>query len=160
YRVMARAVLDALGHKDVAVPTELKLQPLPGIIRCWHMRPGGDKEPPLDDKTVAALKPNGAWTEYVLPESEPQKHWWHEQERQGGFGLSLDRQVGKGKGFVGMATLEADKPKDVFFNTGAQLQTIWLNGKRIYKSEDGWTGWHAGKERLPARLEAGKNTIV
>lgn len=159
YRVMARAVLDALGNKDVPVPREVKLEPIPGILRQWHMRPTGDKEPPLDEKGVAALKPDDAWKEYRLPESEPQKQWWYEHERQRGFGLSLDRLVGKGKGFVGVAMLEADKPSDVFFNTGAQLQTVWLNGKRIYKNE-GWTGWHAGKERVPARLEAGKNTIV
>jgi lysophospholipase L1-like esterase len=159
YRVMARAVLDALGHKDVPVPMELKLEPMPGIVRQWQMRSTGDKEAPLDDQAVAALKPDQAWKDYRLPETEPLMHWWQDHERQRGFGMSLDRLVGKGKGFVGMTTLEAGKPKGVFFNTGAQLQTIWLNGKRIYKNE-GWTGWHAGKERLPARLAAGKNTIV
>ena len=58
-----------------------------------------------------------------------------------------------------MEKRDAAKPRTVYFNTGAHLQTIWLNGKRIYKSE-GWTGWHAGKERVAAELNAGKNTIV
>jgi lysophospholipase L1-like esterase len=156
YRVMARAVLDALGYKDVPVPTELKLEPMPGIVRQWRMRP---QESPLDEKTVAMLKPDDSWKEYRLPETEPIKHWWQDHERQRGFGMSLDRLVGKGKGFVGVAILETDQPKEVFLNTGAQLQTIWLNGKCIYRNE-GWTGWHAGKERLPATLAAGKNTIV
>jgi hypothetical protein len=47
----------------------------------------------------------------------------------------------------------------VFFNTGAHLESIWLNGKRIYHNE-AWTGWHAGKERVPAELREGRNTIL
>jgi len=143
YRVMARAVLDALGHKDVPVPMEMKLEPMPGIVRQWQMRPVADKEAPLDDKAAAALKPDQAWQEYRLPETEPLKHWWQDHERQRGFGMSLDRLVGKGKGFVGVATLEVAKPKDIFFNTGAQLQTIWLNGTRLYKTRAGPAGMRA-----------------
>ena len=71
----------------------------------------------------------------------------------------MEKLVGPGKSYLGVATIDAAKPRTVYFNTGAHLQTIWLNGKRIYKSE-GWTGWHAGKERVPAELIAGKNTVI
>ena len=33
YRVMARAVLDALGRRDAEVPQEIPLEPMPGILR-------------------------------------------------------------------------------------------------------------------------------
>lgn len=66
---------------------------------------------------------------------------------------------GTGRRDAGAADPVPAKPRDVFFNTGAHLQAVWLNGKRIYRSE-GWTGWHAGKERVAARLNAGRNTVV
>jgi lysophospholipase L1-like esterase len=157
YRVLTRAVLDGLGHKDVPVPRELKVEPLPGIIRQWQVRPAPDR--PLDEKAVAALQPGDGWKTYTLPEKDALANWWLDQERQRGFAVSLAKLVGPAKGAQGIAVVEADKPRQVFFNTGAQLQTVWLNGRRIYHSE-GWTGWHAGKERVAARLEAGKNTVV
>jgi hypothetical protein len=36
---------------------------------------------------------------------------------------------------------------------------VWVNGKQIYKNE-AWTGWHAGKQRIPVELTAGANTVV
>jgi lysophospholipase L1-like esterase len=159
YRVMTRAVLDALGHPKVAVPAELKVELRPGVVREWQVRPTTKKEVPLNEQAVAALKPDGGWKTYTLPEKGPAAHWWFEQERRRGFALSLDKLVGPGKGYQAMASLQAEKPRSVFFNTGAQLQTVWLNGKRIYQNT-GWTGWHAGKERVPARLQAGRNVIV
>jgi lysophospholipase L1-like esterase len=157
YLVLTRAVLDGLGHKDVAVPRELKVEPLPGIIRQWQVRPAPDQ--PLDEKAVAGLQPGEGWKPYLLPEKDALPNWWLDQERRRGFAVSLAKLVGPAKGYQGVATVEADQPRPVFFNTGAQLQTVWLNGRRLYKSE-GWTGWHAGKERLAARLGAGKNTVV
>jgi lysophospholipase L1-like esterase len=159
YRVMSRALLDGMGHKDVAVPKELKVEILPGVVRDWKIRPAGEKEAALDEKTAAALKPDDNWKSYALPEKEAQTHWWSEQERKRGYALSLNKLVGPGRSYVGMATLEAEKPRTVYFNTGSDLRTVWLNGKRIYKNE-GWTGWHAGKERIAAELQAGRNTIV
>jgi acyl-CoA thioesterase-1 len=155
YQVMTRAVLDGLGYKDVAVPKELKLTPMPGIIKEWRIRPTAEKEPPLDEKAVTAVAPDDAWKTVTLPEKEPVKHWWMDHERQRGLAVSLDKSVGKGKGYVGVATVDAEQPRAVFFNTGAQLQAVWLNGQRIYKN-DGWTGWHPGKERIaPSCRRAG-----
>src|SRR5262249_44042629 len=61
YQVMTRAILDGLGHKDVALPREFKVKMIPGVIRAWKLRPLGEKEAPLDEKTVAALKPDDTW---------------------------------------------------------------------------------------------------
>lgn len=137
-RVMARAVLDALGHKDVAVPEKLKVELLPGVIRDWQVRE----------------VPDGEWREHPLPETKPQSHPWYEQEHRRGFALSL----GPAAKYEARATIQADRVKPVFFNTGAHLQAVWLNGTEIYRSA-GWTGWHAGKERIPATLRAGANEI-
>jgi hypothetical protein len=159
YRVMTRALLDALGHPKAPVPNRLKLEPVAGLVRDWQVRAVGDKESPLDEATVAALKPDGSWRALQLPQTDARKEWWEEQERQRGFAQGLDALAGKAKGYVAVAAVEADRPRDAFVNTGGSLQTVWLNGKRIYKSES-WTGWHLGKERLPVRLQAGRNVLV
>lgn len=142
YRVMARAVLDAMGRKDAAVPDVLTLEPMAGLVREW---------------TIRAL-PDGAPKELRLPQSAPAAHWWFDQERRRGFAVELDKTVGDGKRFRSAATIESKEARDVFFNTGADLAEIRLNGRLLWKSE-GWTGWHAGKERIPAKLAAGANAI-
>jgi lysophospholipase L1-like esterase len=159
YRVMTRALLDALGYPKVPVPAKQKLEPVPGLVRDWHFRPVGDKEGPLDDNSIRELRADSSWKDLSLPEKEPRTAWWEEQERQRGFSWSLPTLAGKAKGYVGLATLEADKAKDAFINPGAEVRTIWLNGKRVYRSE-GFTGWHLGRERVPVKLAAGKNQLV
>jgi lysophospholipase L1-like esterase len=159
YRVLTRAVLDALGHKDVPVPKELRVALLPGVIREWRVRGVTAKEPPIDERTVRPVRPDPSWTKLELPEKEPQTQWWLDQERRRGFALSLPKVAGKAKSYLGVATIESNRPRPVYLNTGAQLGTIWLNGKRVFRG-DGWTGWHAGKERIPVELPAGRSTIV
>jgi lysophospholipase L1-like esterase len=158
YRAMARAVLDALGHKDVAVPKELKLEMMPGVVRDWKVK-ALDRADALDEKSVAQVKPDESWKALALPQKSPPANWWADQERQRGFAQELDRLAGPGKAYLGVATVEAARSRKAFLNTGAQLTAAWLNGKRVYKSE-GWTGWHAGKERLPIELKEGKNVLV
>jgi lysophospholipase L1-like esterase len=142
YRVMARAVLDALGHKEAPVPPELELGPMPGLVREWKIRALPDGEP----RTLA------------LPQPGKAAHWWMDQERQRGFAVELDKALGPAKRFAATATLESKEPRDVYFNTGAELGSLSLNGRLLWKNE-GWTGWHAGKERIAARLAAGSNAI-
>jgi acyl-CoA thioesterase I len=142
YRVMARAVLEGLGRRDVPVPEELPLEPMSGLIRDWTIRG-------LPDGTPKALR---------LPQSATVAHWWLDQERRRGFAVELDKTVGPAKRFAGSAVLESKDGRGVFFNTGAQLESITLNGRLLWKSE-GWTGWHAGKERIAARLAPGRNTV-
>ena len=137
YRVMVRAVLDAMGHKDTVVPKELAVEPMPGILRDWKLR---------------AL-PDGDWKPLSLPQPEKVAHWWMDQERRRGFAVELG-----GKRFAAVATLESKEEREVYFNTGADLGSLTLNGKLLWKNE-GWTGWHAGKERIAAHLAAGANRI-
>jgi RNA polymerase sigma factor (sigma-70 family) len=158
-RLIARAVLDALGHPDVPVPSELALRPLPGILKEWRLRiaPAGQR---LDEQVIAGLQPQGVgWTNCTLPERGPAPTWWLEHERQRGFALSLEKRLGKAQTYQGVASLQADGPKRAFLYTGGHLQSVWLNGRRVYQNT-GWTGWHPGKERVPVRLRSGQNVLV
>jgi lysophospholipase L1-like esterase len=159
YRVMARAVLDALGRPAVAVPQVLKVEVMPGLVRRWKVRAVGG---PLDAAAVAALRPDDpAWKDYALPEAQPQAHWWMDQERQRGFATALQEAAGPGGTYVGLATVESKAARRVYLNPGAELRAIWLNGQRIYAVEGKeWRGWHAGRDRVAADLAAGPNTVV
>jgi isoamyl acetate esterase len=158
YRVMARAVLDALGHADVAVPARQNLEPLPGIVPHWKVRPLADDKP-LDESQAGSIAADDDWKDYVLPETKPQDHWWPEQERQRGFAMSVAEHAGAGKRYQALANVDAEAARTVYFNTGANLQTVWLNGRRIFQ-QSGYTGWHAGKERIAAELQPGKNALL
>jgi hypothetical protein len=160
HRLIARAVLDALGEADVPVPKDLALGPLPGVVREWRMRIAPTEPSSLDEQLVAALEPGGpGWATYHLPEPGPAPTWWLEHERQRGYALFLDKRLGQAKLYQGVAYLQADRPRNVFLNTGGHLESVWLNGRRVYRSA-GWTGWHAGKERVRVRLRAGRNILV
>lgn len=160
YHVMVRAILDALGYPKVPVPGRAKLAVEPGVIPEWKIRAAPEKSPALDAKAVAALKPDGSWKTCTLPEKDPLPHWWADQERQRGFAMSLDKIIGPAKSYQGIALVDSDKARRVHFLPGASLQAIWLNGERIWKVGDAWLGWHAGRERVPAELKAGRNTLV
>jgi hypothetical protein len=157
YRVMARAVLDAFGYRKVPVPTELRPEVMPGILRQWKVAMALK---PLDDAAVAALQVDDTWKDLTLPQTEPLPHWWPEQERQRGFAQALDRLAGPNDRYVAVATIEELIPRKVYLNTGAGLEKIWLNGKRVYERPAEYTGWHAGRERIPATLKAGRNVLV
>jgi lysophospholipase L1-like esterase len=158
YRVMARAVLDALGYRKAPVPTELRLEVMPGILRQWKVAVALK---PLDDAAAAALRVDDTWQDLTLPQRGPMSpHWWPEQERQRGFAQELDKLAGPSDRFTAVATIEEPVRRKVYLNTGAGLEKIWLNGKRVYERPTEYTGWHAGRERVPAELKAGTNTVV
>jgi RNA polymerase sigma factor (sigma-70 family) len=157
HRLIARALLDALGHADVPVPGELAARLLPGVLKEWRLRvaPGA-----LDEQGVAALEPDGpGWTTCALPERGPAPTWWLEQERQRGFVLNLDQRLGKAMLYQGVASLQADRARTAVLHTGGEIQSVWLNGRCVHRQQ-GWTGWHPGKERLAVQLRAGRNVLV
>jgi hypothetical protein len=160
HRIMARAVLDALGYSDVAVPETMKVDAMPGLVRDWKVRAVPDKSPPLDEKAVVGVAPDESWTTITLPETEPASSWWLDQERQRGFATGLEKRVGKSRRYQAVATVESDAAKRAYLNPGADVEAIWLNGARVYKRPDVYTGWHAGRERVGVDLKAGKNGVV
>jgi hypothetical protein len=165
--IMARAILDAMGHADVPLPKEFDPRLFPGVIRSWRMRPAPCDERgrpvPLTAATAAELKPDASWVTYTLPdpagEGRPSAEDWLEQIRRNGFGLAVEERVGKGL-VQAYTTVETVRPADVYVNTGIGISTVWLNGVRIHEQGGRWTGFHAGKERIPVRLRAGPNVLV
>jgi acyl-CoA thioesterase-1 len=159
-RLLARAVLDALSYADVALPKTFSPEMMPGVVRKWQVRKMPEKTPELDAATVASLSPDDSWATIRLPEKDALPHWWQDQERQRGFVMSLEKTLGKAPVYHAVATMGVPKAGKVFVNTGANVRAVWVNGTRIYKFEGAYTGWHAGRDRIPVTLNAGTNTIV
>lgn len=166
-RLISRAVLDALGERDAAVPSVLTPTVMPGVIREWLVRPAPTGAHPLDATSIQTIAKDTSWVALTLPlpvRSKDWRHelngqWWQEQERLRGFALGLTQLVGTGDAFQGISHRRERRARRVFFNTGAGLRTVWLNGVLVYRNTEP-TGWHAGKERIPATLRAGDNTVV
>jgi len=158
YRVFTRGVLSGLGYAEVAVPKKLTPPLLPGVVPMWRVRIAPGREP-LTTSAVAELRFDDDWKPYAVPESKTAVNWWFDQERQRGYAVNLKRDVGQADQFQAVAEVKSERARRVFFNPGASLRAIWLNGQRIYKDE-GVHGWHAGREQIEAELQAGNNQIV
>jgi len=165
--LMARAILDALACTEVALPKEFQPRLFPDVVRSWRMRLaplGEDKKPVrLTEASAATLDPDAAWVEYRLPDAVPAgapgADDWREQCRRNGFGLQVQAAVGKGL-VQAVAFLDEAAPRKAFINTGIGVSTVWLNGRKLHEQGGRWTGYHAGKERLPVELAAGRNRLV
>ena len=159
HRQMARAVLDALGHPDVPAPEALVVETLPGLVSPWRIRAATKDEPALTAKTVANVRPDDTWAELQLPETKAQESWWSDQVRRRGFALSMQGLAGPAKRYLAHAVVTSPEERTVYLNTGGHLQTAWLNGQQVFAAH-GWTGYHAGKERVPGALHKGENVLV
>lgn len=159
--LMARAILDAMGYADVPLPKQFKVALFPGVIHEWKMRLAPDGKA-VDEKTVLEVNPDATWKTYALPDAEPQDaspEKWDEQIRQNGFALQIEKKIGKGL-VQAVAVIATDRARKVYINTGIGVSTVWFNGVRIHNQGPGWTGFHAGKERIPVELKPGKNTLL
>ena len=165
--LMARAILDAMGRRDVPLPREFRPALFPGVVREWQMRLApldAQKKPErVTEATVSQLAPDSSWKTYALPDppppSKPSAEDWWEQERRNGFGLKVHEVVGKGL-VQAVAAVECAEPRSAFINTGIGISTVWLNGTKLHEQGTAWTGFHAGKERLRVNLRRGRNVIV
>lgn len=164
FRVMAGALLESFGYPEISVPQSLDVSLLPGVVTNWRMRvrPNDDR---LDAESMARLTIDETWTQLTLPQddilsrrlAQPGRSFVH-HDRSRGFATHLtdaDDQIVQAVSYV-----ESETDREVFFNTGARLLTIWLNGEQVYDSKNPWAGWHPGKERIRARLKAGRNQII
>lgn len=159
YRAIARAALDALGYRTIPVPTKMKIKVLPGLISPFRIRATAAGEAVLDEKTVLDERPDDHWTTYTLPEKDPQDSWWPDQVRQEGYAMGVEKNVGKSGRYIGYAVVHAEKPGTVYVNTSGGLQTVWFNGKRVFKAGE-WNGFHIGAERIPVEAKAGENKLI
>ncbi|MBN2296821.1 MAG: hypothetical protein JXM70_30630 [Pirellulales bacterium] len=164
FRVMAGALLESFGYPEASVPRSLDISLLPGVITNWKMRlrPHNDS---LNTESVAKLVIDETWAQLSLPQddklsrrlAQPGRSFVH-HDRARGFATHLtesDNQI-----VQAVSCIESEIDRGVFFNTGARLLSIWLNGEKIFESNNPWAGWHPGKERIPARLRAGRNQII
>jgi hypothetical protein len=164
--LIARSILDAMELKSVPDIKKFKTAIYPGVIKEWKMRVApmeNKKLQILDEEIVKTLQPDETWKSYKLPDAAPAKpitpEDWMEQTRQSGFGLQLETIVGKGK-LQAYTVIDVPADKQVYVNTGIGIDSIWLNGKKIFTPSKDWTGYHAGKERIPAQLIKGNNILI
>jgi lysophospholipase L1-like esterase len=165
--LMARSILDAMGYRDVALPQTFEPRLFPGIIPEWKVRlaPLDDKKQPvrLTTATAGELKPDDTWLTYTLPDpvptNAPSAGDWNEQIRRNGFALKLQERLGAGM-VQAVADVNTDREKHAYVQVGGGVASVWLNGLRIHDQGTAWTGFHAGKERLPISLVPGRNRLV
>ena len=158
YRVMVRSLLDALNYGKVPTVTNTELAPLPGLITPWKLR-ACNVGTSLDATTVATLQPDTTWKTLSLPQTEPCGSWWSDQERQRGFAIDVNQLLGQAKRYQGYSEITVTMPRQVYLNTGGSLETIWLNGHKIFQTP-GYSGWHPGKERILVTLVPGTNRLI
>lgn len=165
HQEVARALLAALGRPNLPVADSLDLTLLPGVLREWRFQ-AQPKDERYESTDVADLQ-TVDWEPLMLPQPIDQfsRRWPHPthsavcRERLRGFANNLVR--GGRERLVAASTLEAKEPRDAVLNVGGTLYTVWLNGEKVFdRTGMGWRGQHAGFERVPVRLQAGKNTVV
>ena len=162
YLVMTRSLLDTMGYRQVPVVPKMQVSQMPGVISPWKIR-AAPAETPLTATESAALAPDAAWKTLALPQ-EPKAAepggWWLEQERQRGFAVGVDLVAGNAKRYQGFAEIASPQARQVYLNTGGSLETIWLNGAKVFQNPTLNSGWHPGKERIAVTLRPGANQIV
>ena len=162
-RMIAHAVLDAMGYGEVPVPERPYCELQPGVIERWQLHPAAPHETPLSEQTAASLVPDQSWVALTLPQTEPitgDENLWLDDYRRQGMATELKKWVaGDTESFIGVTTLHSAATHTVNFHTGATLSKIWLNGKLIYQNT--WQhGWHAGRQSVSAELQEGDNRVV
>ena len=189
--LMARAILDAMGHQDIPAPTAKEFSPIlfPGVVSPWlvqaapkdekgKQRPMTDEELAAHTATLTAMfggdlaRAKTPVTVYPIPEMpRPDKDGkfadagvWMEQERRNGFATNI-REIDGGPLRYWGAAVKADAEKKAFISTAIGVRRVWLNGALVYThpmngGEEKWTGYHAGKERLPVTLKKGVNLLL
>lgn len=161
YRVLTRAALDAMGYADVPVPAEWKIDPCPGLVTHWRIKPLAKREP-LTPETAADIDParlDDAWKTYEVPEKEPVGGWWEQQQQARGVAWAMAEKLGPAEGFVALAVVTSDAEKQVYVNTGAGTGPVWVNGVHINPNPP-VLGYHLGGQRIPVTLKPGDNVIL
>ncbi len=165
YRLLAEAVLDGLGFPNRALPEAVPTARLPGVISDWRrkLQPAGGF--PLTAEEAAAIRPDDTWRSVTLPlPPDPfqmrladRNHSIAYRDRLRGYFSGVRPPAGGS--VLAVAEVHSDAERNAWLNTGGGAVVVWLNGEKIHETSR-WTGWHAGKERYPVRLKAGKNTLL
>jgi len=167
YRHLAKLVLSGISDETLSLPESIVPKVIDGTITEWKYRFHADRSF-LTEAEVQGLAIDDTWQDLHLPQA-PDKileratgssYLVTPRDRQRGFATGL---WGKDKSrVIAVSTVHSETARSAYLNTGATLRSVWLNGERIYGryAKKEWTGWHAGKERIPIELQAGDNQIV
>jgi len=159
-RSIARAVLDAMGYSDVAVPARAHLTVTPGIIPQWQAKPI-PRQPAITDGDVAAVKPDDTWTAIHLPETDICSDEWLDDLRIRGASLTLRKVFPKENTFLVAGHVDLNEAKTLYIHPACEVSRAWLNGKPIYvHSPDAWTGYHIGRVSVPVEFHKGDNLLI
>jgi lysophospholipase L1-like esterase len=129
YAIYVTAVLHAIAP---GVPLSLPWSPQPerGILPQWRVNV-------IDD-------PAQSWIVNV-PETEPVRFWWKNQERKRGFVLNLKDRAPQAKGFVAQGSFHLAAAAPVLLKVGGQVTELSLDGvpRPLLPSSQTW-GIHDG----------------
>lgn len=163
---IARIELTAFGYPDLEIPRQLEFRPLSGLLRDWSVRILPSTAP-LAPEEVAHVLPDGDWKPLQLPQADdiltqrsPEKwrSYIYRSRAQGyAFISNFDRKTKRNIEAVNFS--DSDRERNVFINTGGTVFAVWLNGEKIYEDRKAYA-WHPGRDRIPAHLKIGRNTIV
>ncbi|MGI4788744.1 MAG: SGNH/GDSL hydrolase family protein [Janthinobacterium lividum] len=164
-RSVARAVLDAMGYGDVPVVPSAQVRLNEGVVPAWYICPPSAGKEAMSASEISALKLDATWPVLRLP--QPPLHLereqlpamkWLDDVRAEGAAVGLNQSLGSGPHYLA-ATLSAEKAAALQFHTGCELQSLWLNGRKIY-TNDGTRGFHPGRESVTGTVVAGANFLV
>lgn len=164
YRLLASSVLDGIGFANRILPLAVPIDPLPGVIANWRVkpRPAGS---PLTIDEVAALQPDDTWGKVTLPlAGDPLQMRLADRSHSIGYrdrlrGYLSGVRAPTGGSVLAISEIASERDRDGWVNTGGGAAGVWVNGEKVHQSGQ-WTGWHAGKERYKVRLKAGKNVLL
>ncbi len=86
------------------------------------------------------------------------ENFWYAQELERGAAL-LVPVLGNAPGYQAAAIFTAPEVRTVYLHTGGDLQSVWLNGVKVYQAGI-WRGWKLGRESAQVELRAGANTLL
>lgn len=164
-RMIARAVLDAMGYADIPVLQRTNTMLDPGVIPQWRIRVVGAGEPPLTEATAATVMPDATWGTIDVPQptsgvsADDLDALWKDDMRKEGVVVNLDKLYAPGGKYIVAATYRSRRDQTLQLHTGAELTDVWLNGKLVYAS-GGLRGWHPGRETVAVDVHKGDNFLV
>ncbi len=157
HRLIARAVLDAVGHQSVPVPAKLKSPLMPGIIRQWQVC-ALKSDATVTAENLDTLLGQNKGVSLILPLQAGDPAIWPNQERMRGFAIELDKVVGSSDCFLSAGERIANREEQATILVGGDVRSVWVNGKRVYERTV-YRGWHAHPAEDLVKLRKGSNRI-
>ncbi len=153
---MARAILDALGLKDV--PVEKRIRPWPGLLTKW------ETSAPVPNKRPYSPAQATNWQAYDRQAAIKKQPWWDAPfAARGGwmpFALGKPKQpaIAYGRTYYHAKKAETGNRYELQIG-GSRPLVVWLNGKKV------WTGgrphgYHPDADRITVEMKPGRNEII